>query len=95
MHTRTNQQCGSKLISWGQKHCRAKQQAFRGHVGEYHGSPNNEGRFKTRVYPATGNPPITLPDKQENDNIARKKRQSHKHRHENLTDWAETLLSPH
>jgi hypothetical protein len=34
----------------------------------------------------------TVPDKREND-IVREKREPHKHRHEDRTDWAETLLS--
>jgi len=37
--------------------------------------------------------PITVPDKRENDNIVREKREPHKHRHEDRTDWAETILS--
>ena len=36
--------------------------------------------------------PTTVPDKREND-IVREKREPHKHRHEDRTDWAETLLS--
>jgi len=39
-------------------------------------------------------PPITVPNKWENDNIVREKGEQHKHRHEDRTDWAETLLSP-
>jgi len=35
----------------------------------------------------------TVPNKRENDNIVREKREQHKHRHEDRTDWAETLLS--
>jgi len=37
--------------------------------------------------------PTTVPDKPENDNTVREKREPHKHRHEDRTDWAETLLS--
>ena len=36
--------------------------------------------------------PTTVPDKRENENIVREKREPHKHRHEDRTDWAETLL---
>ena len=39
-------------------------------------------------------PPITVPDKRENDDIVREKRGPHKHRHEDRTDWVETLHSP-
>ena len=37
--------------------------------------------------------PTTVPDKRENHNIVREKREPYKHRHEDRTDWAETLLS--
>ena len=37
--------------------------------------------------------PTTVPDKLENDNIVMEKRELHKHRHEDRTDWAESLLS--
>ena len=37
--------------------------------------------------------PTTVPDKRENDTIVQEKRVPHKHRHEDRTDWAETLLS--
>jgi len=36
--------------------------------------------------------PTAVPDKRKND-IVREKREPHKHRHEDRTDWAETLLS--
>jgi len=38
--------------------------------------------------------PTTVPDKRENDNIVREKREPHKHRHEDRTEWADTTL-PH
>jgi hypothetical protein len=37
--------------------------------------------------------PTTVPDKRENDNIVREKREPHKHRHEDRTDWAEILMT--
>jgi hypothetical protein len=36
--------------------------------------------------------PTTVPDKRENENIVREKREPHNHRQEDRTDWAETLL---
>ena len=55
--------------------------------------PIMKDMWNTRVF-RHRNYPITVPDKRENDNILREKREPHKHRHEERTDWAETLLSP-
>ena len=77
----------------GDNNYRTKQQVFRWHVGGYHGSPNNEGRCETREYLGTENPAHNSTRQMGEWQHRREKREPHKHRHEDRTDWTETLLS--